>query len=76
MTKLTFIRQRRGTKPIAVDSIARARDAWNTIRERTNAGCSSLGNGGSVLDADGRIVANISYNGRVWNPDGSEMVLP
>ena len=30
---------------------------------------------GNVLDENGKFVAHVSYNGRLWNRDGSEMVV-
>lgn len=29
--------------------------------------------GGAVRNAEGKIVARVSYNGRVWRPDGTEV---
>jgi len=61
-----------------VESIADARAKWNEFVRRESemggGGCSEVGNGGIVRQGK-RIVAKISYNGRVWDAKGNEMVV-
>ena len=65
---------RNSRKVARVESIADAAQFWNRYRDeqiRASIGSrvligETLGNGGTVRDADGEIVATISYNGRVW----------
>lgn len=40
---------------------------YQNIRDRSNLGASSFADG-NVL-CDGKIVARISYNGRIWSPE-------
>jgi|GEM_PF-4140219 len=47
-------------------SIADARDLWNEIRESKGFGASRQC-GADVLKG-GKVVARVSYNGRVWEP--------
>ena len=45
---------------------------WGDLRDASGEGCSFLGNGGNVLDDNGKRIATISYNGRVWPVDTDE----
>jgi len=60
------------TYPVA--SIKDAADQWDAFRMASNEGCSKIGNGLTVRDG-GKIVAKISYNGRIWAPNGSPMMV-
>ncbi len=40
--------------------------AWCELRDKSGLGVSDLGNGGNVLNDNGKRIAKISYNGRVW----------
>ena len=52
-------------KKIVVADIAEAVKHWETHRDATNEGVSTIGNGVTVFDGI-EPVAKISYNGRVW----------
>ncbi len=56
-----------------VPDLAEARRLWVEFRDRTGEGVSTLGNGVDVT-RDGEAIARISYNGRVWALDGTELV--
>ncbi len=62
--------------PVAVESVADARRKWNEFVRRESemggGGCSEVGNGGIVRQGK-KIVAKISYNGRVWDTKGNEI---
>ena len=65
-------------KTYAVASLADAVAKWDAFRFAAacqGAGCSKVGNGVTVRNAAGKIVAKVSYNGRLWNPDGTPMTL-
>ena len=61
-----------GNKKFEVDSLEDAAKKWNGYRDRTGAGCSEIGNGVDVHDESGKLLGRVSYNGRIWNPDGTE----
>lgn len=62
------------TYPVA--SLADAAAKWDAFRFAAACagdGCSKVGNGVTVRNGAGKIVAKVSYNGRLWNPDGTPM---
>ena len=59
-----------GGKRYPVKSIGDAVDKWEWFRDEAMGGASDLGSA-NIVDAQGNQVARISYNGRVWRPDGS-----
>jgi len=59
--------RRRATTPVA--SLEDASRVYAELRDRDNTP-SSKAQDGIVKDLDGRVVAIVSYNGRVWGPDG------
>lgn len=64
-------------KTYSVASIQDAARKWDEFRFAAacaGAGSSQVGNGVSVRDARGKIVARVSYNGRIWNPNGTPML--
>lgn len=67
-------------KTYQVESVEAAAEKWGEFRHAAmcagGGGCSQIGNGLAVRDADGRIVAKISYNGRVWPVTGSGNLWP
>lgn len=63
-----------GGKAFPVASVQDAAQKWEAFREASCEGVSTIGNGLTVRDAKGKIVATVSYNGRIWNPDGTEML--
>ena len=60
---LTFKIHRKPAVPVA--SVADAAAKWSQYRDETMKGVSQIGNGGIVRDGK-RIVARVSYNGRIW----------
>lgn len=61
-----------GNKKFEVDSLEDAAKKWNGYRDRTGAGYSEIGAGIDVHDEAGKLLGSVSYNGRIWNPDGTE----
>ncbi len=61
---------------VIVASVKDARDKWDEFVRRESemggGGCSEVGNGGIVRKGK-KIVAKISYNGRVWDTKGNEI---
>ena len=51
---------------IQVQSPINAAATWSRLRDASGCGVSEIGNGGNVLDDNGKRVARISYNGRIW----------
>lgn len=45
---------------------------WCRYRDREGFGASAMESGCGDLVQDGKIVLRVSYNGRLWLPDGSE----
>lgn len=39
---------------------------WCQLRDVSGCGISEIGNGGNVLDDNGKRIAKVSYNGRIW----------
>lgn len=58
----------RGDKRFPVESLEDAATKWDQFRDATGAGVSDIGSSTRVVDQDGKEVARISYNGRVWPP--------
>ena len=54
-----------GKPAVTVLSVADAAAKWAEYRNETMEGVSKIGNGGIVRDGK-RIVARVSYNGRIW----------
>ncbi len=76
-TKLTL--SHRGMK-IGAESLAEAAVLVRDYIEAYNLGATAWyrkhgQDGARVHDATGTLVARISYNGRVWAPNGTEIVL-
>ena len=65
-----------GRKRFQVDSLRDASDKWTDFRDRTGGGVSEVGNGVEVHDEAGKLVGSVSYNGRIWLPDGKELAIP
>lgn len=57
---------RRSTHPVT--SYAEASKIYCTIRDESEEGVSTFP-GGNIKDSNGKIIARISYNGRVWVGD-------
>lgn len=60
----------RGRERFQVDSLEDASRKWDRFRDATGAGASEIGATATIVDQDGREVAMISYNGKVWPPGG------
>lgn len=58
----------------AVGSILEAVQAWERLRDENDLGASRSPKV-TVIDGSGAFVCSISYNGRAWLPDGSEVAL-
>lgn len=58
----------RGSQRFPVESIEDASEKWETFRDTTGAGASQIGEGATIVDQDGKEIARISYNGRIWPP--------
>lgn len=66
----------KGTKKmlVGVASFEDAASTWSRIRNESGIGASGmLGGCGEVVE-DGKVVARISYNGRIWDAEGKEIV--
>jgi N12 class adenine-specific DNA methylase len=65
-----------GGKTYPVESIEDAQSKWIRFQESANggsaAGVSQVGNGVRITDQDGKFVARISFNGRVWDGEGDD----
>lgn len=59
----------------AVGSIAEASVAWEKLRDERNLGASNSPKVTVIDLATGKTIATISYNGRAWANDGSEIEL-
>lgn len=73
-TKLA-LRFGRSKSIVAVDSIREASDAWCKLRDEQGLGASESPKVTVIDTATGKTVATISYNGRAWANDGSEIEL-
>lgn len=61
-------------KFVAVETLAEARAQFIKARDAGGHGASAMSHGcGDVIGVDGKLAASISYNGRVWDPAGSEV---
>lgn len=59
---------------VAVPSLNLASEIFCQERDKYALGASDLKKmDGNVLDEDLKLVARISYNGRIWAPDGKEI---
>jgi hypothetical protein len=65
---------RRGNQQFEVESLAEASAKWQQFRDETGEGVSVIGNGAEVVDQDGKTVARIAYNGRVFDPKDKVML--
>lgn len=59
----------------AVGSIAEASAAWEKLRDERNLGASNSPKVTVIDLVTGKTIATISYNGRAWANDGSEIDL-
>ncbi len=67
-----------GSQRFEVDSLQDAAVKWGKFRQQAaqnGGGASDIGNGIRVVDQDGKAVARISYNGRVWEPGENGKLL-
>ncbi len=51
---------------LIVADINAASAKWCELRDASGLGVSAIGNGANVLDDNGKRIAKISYNGRIW----------
>lgn len=65
-----------GGKTYPVESIEDAQRKWIKFQETADGGgpvgVSKVGNGVQITDQNGKFVARISFNGRVWNGEGDD----
>ena len=54
------------SRRMVVANIQDASKMWAEYRDLSGMGVSEIGNGGNVLDDNGKRIAKISYNGRIW----------
>ncbi len=67
------------SKTVKVNSFKAASEACMSFIERNNLGGGNWA-GGEIMDDTGKIIAHVSYNGRVWdgeywNTDAKEIIL-
>ncbi len=55
-----------GKKKFPVSSYQDASDKWVAYRDQTCAGVSEIGNGVHIYNTFNKVVAHVSYNGRIW----------
>lgn len=62
----------RGVREVAgVHSLRDAVRVWTRLRDENGLGASDMARAtGQVVDCEGTYVARVSYNGRLWEPDG------
>lgn len=60
---------------VAVASIKEASEAWEKLRDENNLGASESPRVTVINLKTGKMVARISYNGRAWAKDGTEIAL-
>ena len=57
------------TYKVRVSDAEEASKLWCAYRDRLGIGASALkSNSGNLVDSTGKIVARVSYNGRIWDP--------
>ena len=62
---------------IAVQSADMASVMFQQYRDRNGIGASDMKSGcGSIFAEDGTLVAKVSYNGRIWSPQGELLQEP
>jgi hypothetical protein len=65
------------TLKIPIESADMASAMFQQYRDRNGIGASDMmPHCGSIFADDGTMVANVSYNGRVWNPEGRLLQEP
>ena len=64
-----------GKPTVAVLSVADAAAKWSKYRDELTEGVSKIGNGGIVRDGK-RIIARVSYNGRIWDEPRKAVLDP
>jgi hypothetical protein len=65
------------TLRISVQSADMASAMFRQYRDRNGIGASDMKSDcGSIFADDGTLVAKVSYNGRVWNPEGKLLQEP
>jgi hypothetical protein len=65
------------TLKIPVESADMASAMFQQYRDRNGIGASDMKSDcGSIFADDGTLVAKVSYNGRVWNPQGKLLQEP
>jgi hypothetical protein len=58
---------------VPVRTLDEGRALWLALRDSEMLGASDMVRGCGNYYEDGRLVARVSYNGRMWTPDGAEI---
>ena len=58
---------------VSVRTLDEGRALWLALRDSEGLGASDMVRGCGDYREDGRLVARVSYNGRMWTPTGEEI---
>jgi hypothetical protein len=75
MKKLTIAVRGTIRQWVCVETLKQASEHWCAHRDAFRLGASDMLAGNGNVREGKKLVARVSYNGRVWNPDGSEVQL-
>lgn len=68
------------TRPVTREKVSTLREASERVRayiQKHALGASQwCGTGAGMVLADGKPIARVSYNGRVWSADGKDTEIP
>lgn len=60
---------------VPVASADEASRIWSDYRDANGLGASDMKSGcGNICEANGKVIAKVSYNGRVWDATGKTML--
>ncbi len=62
-------------KRVPVWSLREAQAAWTAYRDQNGISSDMKRHDGKIFQGK-KLVARVSYNGRLWAPDGREITLP
>lgn len=75
MYQLTIATRGHLRQRVRVMTLKAASEHWCAHRDSFRLGASDMLRGNGNVKQGGKLVARVSYNGRVWNPDGTEVTL-